>query len=117
MPPKAAKETPYPEKQSFRLKGLKLDAAAYAEGLTNAFKTTRDVASQLREELIPFIKKARARVAGLIEIIQQLRKEIRIARDALITANKDDLYPSIQALEEFGDPTYWKLDEEFKEAP
>lgn len=117
MASKAAKETPYPEKQNFKLKGLKLDTAAYAEGLSNAFKTTRDVASQLRHELIPFIKKARARVNGLIEIIQQLRKEIRIARDALIIANRDDLYPSIQALEEMGDPLFWKQDEEFKEAP
>ncbi|KAK4161624.1 hypothetical protein QBC43DRAFT_357496 [Cladorrhinum sp. PSN259] len=117
MAPKQAKETPYPEKQSFKLKGLKLDTAAYAEGLSNAFKTTRDIASQLKEEVVPFVKKARARVNVLIEIIQQLRKEIRIARDALNVANKDDLYPSIMALEEAGDPLFWKLDEEFKEAP
>ncbi|KAK0716521.1 hypothetical protein B0T21DRAFT_375076 [Apiosordaria backusii] len=115
MPPK--KETPYPEKQSYRSKGLKLDTAAYAETLTNAYKTTRDIASQVKEEVLPFIKKARARVNSLIEIIQQLRKEIRIARDALIIANKDDLYPSLMAIEEVGDPLYWRQDEEFKEAP
>ncbi|KAK3988896.1 hypothetical protein QBC44DRAFT_397117 [Cladorrhinum sp. PSN332] len=117
MPPKQAKETPYPEKQSFRLKGLKLDTAPYAEGLTNAYKATRDLAYQIREEVVPFVKKARARVNQLIEIIQQLRKEIRIARDALIVTNKDDLYPSLMAMEESGDPLYWRQDEEFKEAP
>lgn len=117
MPPKQAKEVPYPEKQSYRAKGLKLDTAAYADTLTNAYKTTRDIASQIREQIEPFIRKARARVNYLIEIIQQLRKEIRIARDTLIITNRDELYPSIMAMEEVGDPLFWRLDEEYKEAP
>ncbi|KAK0665941.1 hypothetical protein QBC41DRAFT_339464 [Cercophora samala] len=117
MPPKAAaKEIPYPEKTSYKAKGLKLDTAAYADTLTNAYKTTRDVASQLRELLEPFIRKARARVNSLIEIIQQLRKEIRLARDALILTNKDELYPSIMVMEEVGDPLFWRQDDEYKEA-
>ncbi|KAK5658170.1 hypothetical protein OQA88_2143 [Cercophora sp. LCS_1] len=115
MPPK--KETPYPEKQSYKLKGLKLDAAAHAESLTNAFKTTRDIAAQIREEFVPFIKKARARVNALIEIIQTLRKEMKLAREALILSNKEDLYPSLMAMEEYGDPLYWRQGEEEKEAP
>lgn len=115
MPPKAA--TPYPEKQSYKQKGLKLDAPAYSESLTNAFKTTRDIAAQIRAEIEPFIRKARARVNALVEIIQELRKEIRLAREALVATNKDELYVSILAIEAVGDPLYWREGDEEKEAP
>lgn len=111
------KETPYPEKQSYKLKGLKLDAAGYAESLTNAYKTTRDIAAQIRGEIEPFIRKARARVNALIEIIQDLRKEMRMAKEALIVANKDELYVAMMAIDAVGDPWYWREGDEMKEAP
>ncbi|KAK4450536.1 hypothetical protein QBC34DRAFT_448183 [Podospora aff. communis PSN243] len=113
--PQQKKETAYPEKTRYKLKGLKLDAAAHAESLTNAFKTTRDIAAQIREEFAPFVRKARARVNELILIIQDLRREIKAARETLIASNKDDLYPSLMVIEEVGDPLFWSKGEEFIE--
>jgi hypothetical protein len=113
--PQQKKETAYPEKTRYKLKGLKLESPAYAESLTNAFKTTRDIAAQIREEFVPFVKNAKARVHELVLIIQELRREIRMARDQLVTSNKDDLYPSLVLIEEIGDPRFWHKGEEFLE--
>lgn len=109
----AKKGAAYPEQQSFKQRGLKLDTAPYTEKLANTWKTTRDIAREIKEEFEPFVKKARARVNELILIIKDLRAEIRAARDTLRTTNKDDLYPSLMVIEESGDPRFWAKGEEF----
>ncbi len=113
MPPK--KETPYPDKPPiYKAKALKIDSPAYADSLGNAYKTTRDVSKELKDEIDPFVAKAKARVKQLIDIIQVLRKELREAKDALVLANRDNLHPALLQME--GDPMSWEMGEENKEA-
>ncbi|KAK4186019.1 hypothetical protein QBC35DRAFT_388240 [Podospora australis] len=116
MPPKK-EAPPYPEgKVKYKFKGFKIDVAQHTETLGNAYKTTRDVARELREEIVPFVKRARERVEELVIIIQGLRKEIREARDALNAANRENLHLSLMLLDEYGDPMLWRRGDEDKEA-
>ncbi|KAK0708680.1 hypothetical protein B0H67DRAFT_673026 [Lasiosphaeris hirsuta] len=113
MPPKQA--IAYVKPKTFNDKSVKVEAPIYAEGLSNAFKTTRDVAQELNAEVTPFVAAAKKRVKELIEIIQGLRKEIKEARDALAAANKENLHPAL--LELGDDPSTWLKEEELKTAP
>ncbi|KAK4222933.1 hypothetical protein QBC38DRAFT_488749 [Podospora fimiseda] len=112
---KGKKEVNYPEKKGFRIKGLKIEAAEYTDALSNAWKTTRDLASALRLEVEPFINKARKRVDDLLEMIRLLRIEIRTARENITKANKEELFPPLLAIYDAGDPLRWREDEEYKE--
>ncbi|KAK3934030.1 hypothetical protein QBC46DRAFT_400801 [Diplogelasinospora grovesii] len=109
MPPKAG--TAYVAPKTFKDKAIKVEAPIFAEGLSNTFQTTRDVSKELKDEILPFVTKAKQRVKELIEIIQVLRKEIKEARDALAAANKENLHP---ALLELDDPSLWQKDDELK---
>ena len=112
MPPKA--DVQYVAPKTFKEKSIKVDAPIYADGLRNTFSTTRDVSKELHSEVTPFVMHAKQRVRELIDIIQQLRKEIKEARDALALANKDDLHPIL--LELGDDPREWGKGEELKMA-
>ena len=112
MPPKAIVQ--YVAPKTFKEKSIKVDAPIYADGLRNTFSTTRDVSKELHSEVTPFVMHAKQRVRELIDIIQQLRKEIKEARDALALANKDDLHPIL--LELGDDPREWGKGEELKMA-
>lgn len=109
-----SRPTPYPEKVKYKFKGFKLDIPAHTFALSNAYKTTRDVAKELKEEVPVFVTKARERVDHLVGIIQQLRKEIREARDSLVVTNRDSLHPSLMVIDE---ALMWRKGDEDKEAP
>jgi len=112
---------PYPDAKPpvYKTKALKIDGGLHTEQLSNAYKTTRDVAVELRSELEPFLKKARERVCELIreanalkknlrEVKKELRlarEELRVTKEALIVANTKSLHPALLLLEE--DPLEW----------
>ncbi|KAK0734068.1 hypothetical protein B0T26DRAFT_51088 [Lasiosphaeria miniovina] len=112
---------PYPDSKPpvYKSKAIKIDGGLHTEQLSNAYKTTRDVAVELRSELEPFLKKARERVCELIreanglkkslrEVKEELRiarEELRLTKDALIVANTKNLHPALLLLEE--DPNEW----------
>ncbi|RYP29049.1 hypothetical protein DL767_006911 [Monosporascus sp. MG133] len=114
MPPKLP-GVPYVAPKTFKDKSIKVESPVYAEGLRNTFNTTKDIAKELNAEVIPFVQHAKQRVRELVEIIQQLRKELKEARDALAEANKQNLHPTLLELSD--DPLTWQKDEELKLAP
>lgn len=112
---------PYPDAKPpvYKSKTVKIEAGIHTEQLSNVYKTTRDVAVELRSELEPFLKKARDRVGELIREANQLKKslrevkeelrlakeELRLAKEALIVSNTKNLHPALLMLEE--DPAEW----------
>ncbi|KAK0702417.1 hypothetical protein B0H67DRAFT_595632 [Lasiosphaeris hirsuta] len=112
---------PYPDAKPpvYKSKTVKIEAGLHTEQLSNAYKTTRDVAVELRTELEPFLKKARERVCELVretnalkkdlrevkEDLRIAREELRITKEALIDANSKNLHPALLLLQE--DPLEW----------
>lgn len=82
------------------------------------------MALELNRELQPYLKKARERVAELVqqvndrkqeirnlkEELKQVRNELQVTKDALVAANTDTLHPTLLMIE--GDPTDWGKKEE-----
>lgn len=117
----AAAQFPYPDKKPpvYKSKTIKIESGVHTEQLSNAYKTTRDVAVELRSELEPFLKKARERVCELIkesnmlkktlrEVKEELRiakEELRMAKEQLVTTNTKDLHTALMLLEE--NPLDW----------
>jgi len=112
---------PYPDAKPpvYKSKTIKIEAGVHTEQLSNAYKTTRDVAVELRSELEPFLNKARERVCELVkesntlkrnlrEVKEELRaakEELRATKEALVVANTKSLHPALLLLEE--DPLEW----------
>jgi cell division septum initiation protein DivIVA len=114
------KRVPYavPAK-GWKTQGLNLETAVFTDALNNTYQTTRDVASELKKEIDPFVEKAKKRVHDLVKMVQELRKEnqelkreIQEAKDALAAANKTILHPTLMKLNE--DPATWDKGEENK---
>ncbi|KAK3291343.1 uncharacterized protein B0H64DRAFT_446571 [Chaetomium fimeti] len=116
---------PYPDKPPIYKKATKIDAGIHAENLSNVYKTTRDVALELKRELEPHLKKAKDRVCALVQEVNNLRQQIRdlktelkqvkdelkAAKDALLAANTSTLHPTLLMIDD--DPAEWhKKDED-----
>ncbi|KAH6641230.1 hypothetical protein F5144DRAFT_125641 [Chaetomium tenue] len=120
-----AAKHPYPDnKPPVYKKTPKIDVGLHTENLSNAYKTTRDVALELHRELQPYLKKAKDRVCELVHEVNKLkqtvrdlkleitvlREELRVTKEALVTANTNTLHPALLLIE--GDPYDWCKKEE-----
>lgn len=96
-----------------------LGLATIREGYTKLFNlvypATRDITSEIEQQIPVFVQKAKQRVADLIFVIQTLRWQMEDARQVLIATNyRLHRMLRYQAGE---DPKKWDEGEEHKPAP
>lgn len=113
--------TSYPDAKVpvYKNKTMKIDSVIHTEYLSNAYKTTRDVAKELQRELEAHLEKARQRVMSLVKEVNELKKlvrelkqqivilkrELKEAQDTLNMANAKTLHPTLLLLDD--DPDNW----------